>query len=411
MTESLYIRLASDAGACSWAVLDEEHRLVASAAHDSLDSLAGSATGRRVVVLVPGIDVVAARPELPAAQPSRLRQMVPYALEDALAQDVDRLFFAVGRRDSDGAVNVCVVTRERMDAWVARLSAHGLTADAMVADMEGVPETPGALTLVAEDRCIAGRRPGQPPFVLEDITVADLLQLVDTGDEPPEFKRVLVYADQTVAARVSDELAQVRELGYDAELNLLADGVTVMLARSLATQPGTNLLQGAYARKSDWTGLLKPWRTAASLLAAALLLAFAAQATQYISLAREDGALNAQLQQACQRQFGATSLRACEAESRRVLEAMGESPAGLGGESYLSMIAAVAAAHPPGSEATGMSFRNGILDLQLSVPSVPALDEFARRIEQGRPLQVRIQSTSPGDRGVDGRMQIVATGQ
>ncbi len=410
MTETLYIRLTSDAESCSWAVLDEERRLVSSAAHDSLDNLAESASGRRVVVLVPGIDVVVARPELPAAQPSRLRQMVPFALEDALAQDVDRLFFAVGRRDGDGCVNVSVVTRERMGAWIAMLGANGLTADAVFADMEGVPEIPGSLTLVAEDRCIAGRRSGQAPFVLEDITIADLLQLSETGDESPDSRRVLVYAEQAVAARCSDELTAVREQGYEVEFNLLADGVTVMLARNLAAEPGTNLLQGAYARKSDWVGMLKPWRVAASLLGAALLLAFVAQATQYISLAREDRELNAQLEQACQRQFGATSLRACETESRRALEAMGESPAGVGGETFLSMVAAVAIARPAGSVVDGMSFRSGILDLQLSAPTIPALDEFSRRIETERPLEARIQSTRPGDSGVDGRIQIVATG-
>ena len=37
------------------------------------------------------------------------------------------------------------------------------------------------------------------------------------------------------------------------------------LAATLAQRPGTNLLQGAYAPKSNWSAMAKPWRLAASL--------------------------------------------------------------------------------------------------------------------------------------------------
>jgi general secretion pathway protein L len=411
LSETIYIRLVDSAEVCRWAVLDADHRLVVSADQDTLQAAATATAGRRVVVLVPGLDVVAALPELPSAPQSRLRQMVPYALEDALAQDVDRLFFAIGTRAESGHVSVSVVTRERLEYWLAALRAAGIRADALVADMEGVPETPGTLTLIVEGGRIHGRRAGHPPFVLEDIALGDLLAVVaGEDDDSGDLRHLTVYADTDAAERCRGELATLREQQVDAELTVLADGVTVMLARTLGQHPGTNLLQGEFGRKSDWAVLVKPWRVAAGLLVASILLAFVAQAAQYVSLARSDTALSARLQQMCQQQFGASDLRACETQARRALEAVGESPDGGSAEHFLAMVAAVAATRPPGSRIEGLSYRNRVLDLQLLVPGVPALDEFTRRLSAERNLEARVQSTSTGEGGVESRVQIVTAG-
>src|SRR6201985_1532183 len=62
-------------------------------------SLAAPRTaGRRICVLVPGTDVLVAEPELQTKAGTKLQQLVPYALEETLADDIDDLHFAVGRR-------------------------------------------------------------------------------------------------------------------------------------------------------------------------------------------------------------------------------------------------------------------------------------------------------------------------
>ena len=56
------------------------------------------AAGRRVCVLVPGTDVLLAEPEFPVKAGAKLQQVVPYALEEQLAEDIDDLHFAIGKR-------------------------------------------------------------------------------------------------------------------------------------------------------------------------------------------------------------------------------------------------------------------------------------------------------------------------
>ncbi len=77
-----------------------------------LEQAAQRAAGRHVCVLVPGTDVLLTEPELPAKAGAKLQQIVPYALEEQLAEDIDDLHFAIGKRSGDAPTTpVAVVAR------------------------------------------------------------------------------------------------------------------------------------------------------------------------------------------------------------------------------------------------------------------------------------------------------------
>src|SRR5690606_12514815 len=203
---------------------------------------------------------------LPAASAVKLRKMLPYALEENLADDVEDLAFAVGPRLATGATSAVVVAKERLEAWLAALRAEGLEPHAIYADAEGVPDTPATLTLVFEGARIYGRSPGQLPFALEGLAPRDVreaLAAADGAEEPAaDLRHLLVFVDEAARALWADDLAALQTSAATADMKLLADGALPRLAATLVHRPGTNLLQGPYAPKSDWQVLLKPWRTA-----------------------------------------------------------------------------------------------------------------------------------------------------
>jgi hypothetical protein len=73
----------------------------------------------------------------------------------------------------------------------------------------------------------------------------------------------------------------------------------------------------------------------------------------------------------------------------------------------LSTLAAIAAARDPVMRIDALSYRNRVMDLQLMVPSVPALDEFSRALEQTRRFDVSIEAANQIDSGTEGRLRIV----
>jgi general secretion pathway protein L len=348
---------------------------------------------------------------LPAASPARMRQMLPFSLEDSLADDIDDLAFAVGPRDG-AAVAVAVIAKERLEQWLAALAAAEVVPSAVCSEAEGVPESAGTATVVLEGPRALCRRAGEPPLAFEGLDLASVLELVlprsdqsggeddEARDEEPApsdaatatpIDKVLVYFDEAARALHAHDLARLDELGPQAEKRFMADGTLPHLAATLAQHPGTNLLQGAYAPKSNWAALARPWQLAASLAGVALLLTVVLQAAGYVSLRREDATLTEAVSAGCQRLVGTDRLAACRADVQARLRSIG---AGGGGETFLPMMIAVAESLGPAMQLSGLNFRNGVLTLEVPSASVDALDRFTTAVGQTGRFAATLERTT-----------------
>lgn len=407
MAEYLFIGLSEQGDRCASVVLNDVGHIVRPLAAGTLDEAAADADGRRVIALVPGAEVVMTQIALPAANQSRLRQMLPFSLEEVFAEDVDKLLFAAGPRLPSGEVRVSVVSHEQMRAWLDRLGAAGLTPQAVYSDADGVPDTPSTLSLVLEQSRIYGRRPGQAAFVLDGLTPVQAYDLLRSQSEEHAD---LDYVDVYLAADEQDDfdadLAEVQQRVSDLNRIVLADGVLAKLAANLLAERGTNLLQGPYAAKSNLRALLRPWRAAAILLAAFVGVQLAGQVVSYFRLHHEDAVLSSMLESTCRRQFSTSSLDACRAAARRALSQAGLEASAGAKESFLSTLAAMAEKRDAKTRIEALSYRNNIMDLQVVVPTIPSLDTFANKMGETQRFKVSIQSATPGDKGVEGRIQI-----
>jgi type II secretion system protein L len=313
------------------------------------------------------------------------------------------MVFAIGARLPSGATQVAAVAKERIDNWLAQLQAAGIVPQALCSEIDGVPDIPATLVLIIEGGRIAGRKPGQPPFALDGLELGQALDLVlapKAGEE--ELKHAQVFVDEAARVVFAPELARLNERFSSADVKLVSD-VFPRLAATLAQRPGTNLLQGDYAPKSNWRALVKPWRLAASLLAASIALVLLLEGAEYWQLRRTDAELTAVLTDLCQRVVGDSTTSGCQREVRQRLGAS----TGTTNEDFLTTLAAVAAARDPDTRVDALSYRNRAMDLQLIVPNVPKLAEFSSELEQTRRFDVEIEATNQGDEGTEGRVRIV----
>ena len=403
MAETLFIRLA-DGEAVDWAAFDATGALASSLGRGPLGSASAATQGKRCCVLVPGVDVTSAMVDVPAASPARLRQIVPFSLEESLADDVEQMSFAIGARRASGRTPVAVASKQRIDGWLERLRGAGIAPQALCSEADGVPEVSGTLVVLIEGSRIYGRLAEQAPFVLEGLTLQQALDLVRSPGGETERPHLLVYTEAADSERVRREVAALGEEFASVEIKVTADGVFPHLAATLAQRAGTNLLQGAYAPRSNWSAFAQPWRFAAGLGVATLVLTLLAQGAQYWQLRRADQALGDLVASSCQRAVGDARQSACQ---REVQQRLGASAAGVGGEDFLSTLAAVSAARDSAMRIDALSYRNRILDLQLLAASVPALDEFARGLQQTKRFDAEIQAANQKDDGTEGRIRIV----
>src|SRR5579862_7364004 len=120
MADWLLIRISNDPAVVDYLTSDAAGRIVEALRSGSWSEAAQHAAGRRICVLAPASDVLLTEAEVPAKSGARFQQIVPFALEEQLAQDIDSLHFAVGRRIGESPrVPVAVVSRALIEGWLA----------------------------------------------------------------------------------------------------------------------------------------------------------------------------------------------------------------------------------------------------------------------------------------------------
>ncbi len=145
MSEFLTVRLSSEQqSTIPWVVWStEQQEVIASgelAGWEHLDELVSYANQRPVVALLASNDVVLTQVEIPAGAERRFDTMLPYLVEDEVAQDVDSLHFTVLSKQS-GKAQVCAVERAWVQTVLQRFSAQGMFIKRLLPDVLALPDT------------------------------------------------------------------------------------------------------------------------------------------------------------------------------------------------------------------------------------------------------------------------------
>src|SRR5687767_13375739 len=166
MTESLIIHLR-DGASPQWMVCNDDGHVVVNAVSGELAQATAMSVGRRVAVILPANEVLATESDAPAKSAAKLAQVIPFALEERVADEIENLHFAIGERSAEtGRVPVAVVARSRIDSWLAELRAAGLQPQAIYSEASLLPAMPGQLIALIDGDSLTLRTESGPPLVL-----------------------------------------------------------------------------------------------------------------------------------------------------------------------------------------------------------------------------------------------------
>lgn len=415
MSESLVLRLdAWPAETAAWVVVDQTGALVGPAGAGPLVEAARVATGRQVVALLPAVDVLRTRADVPVKAGSKLLQALPFALEENLAEDVDALHFAAGPRDADGKVAVAVVRRDTMDGWTQRLRATGLQPARMHAECDAIGTMPNTATLLVQSDSAVLAEPAGDISATDGQSLDAFLDLwlarrtaVQGGDAP---LHLVVYGAADLLTPLAPLWESLRGRVESLDVRVLAEGALPRLAAQIVTSPGINLLQGDYAQHSGLATYWPAWRQSVALLATLALLGGAASWLELRRMRAEEARLDQAIDQAFHYLFPDAGP---VVDPRRELSArlaqLGDQ--GGGSNEFLDVLRVVAqaAGAAGGIRIEGINYRTGTLDLRLRAPSVEALDKMREQVSQAG-LSAQIQSANASGNEVVGRLQIGRTG-
>src|SRR5579875_1647568 len=414
MADWLLIRLAREPAEATWLVCDGAGRIVIPQQRGSLKEAASLAASRRVCALIPAADVVLTEADVPVKSGLKVQQIVPFALEEQLAEDVESLHFAVGRRASEAArMPVAVISRALLERWLAELAAADLEPEAMYAESELMPVNPVQAVAVLEGDDAIVRPPGAPPVTMPIDALAEALQLARSAStgvitaEPPAARGLVLYtgaAEWHQHARVVESL---RDRFDGIKVQLLTDGPLALYAQRLAAAAAggaINLLQGPYAPAASLASGWRVWRVAAILLVALIASHAAGSAVELMTLSRAEHAVNV----AIERTFRAAMPGEHNAiDARRRMAQRLASLRGGEGTGLLAALGALAQARAGAGDTAikALQFRADALDLVIAAPSVEALDRLSRSL-RARGWQAQLTSSNVSGSHYEGRIEI-----
>lgn len=421
MAEFLVIRLGSNRDdVASWIAVDDNGSRISQPVVGTLAEATRDIGNRAVIVLVPAATVFTTAIDIPIRGGSRLLAALPFALEENLAEDIDKLHFAAGARRDSGLLPVAVVAHEQMREWLNRLDDASISAAKIIPEIYGLSRIPGTLSLLVAEQQILFNDGGDRQFVMQDVKPSDVLSIAGALDDSStddaaaaqgQSGHLLVYCEPADDERFKHDWIALRNELASVDINLLPDGVLPRLAVTVAAGSGINLLQGPYGAKADFAALLRPWRYAAILLLALGITAFAAKVVDYYRLGQEEAAL--------QQQFAEMYALVRPGDSRALADPMAAVNSlrrSLGGPAavhiFLPSLQQLGSALQQNNSAQieAISYRAGVIDVRLTAPDVATLDRIQKSVSSSGRFSASIQSTDQEGGKISSRIQIKEVG-
>src|SRR6201996_1313790 len=333
-----------------------------------LSLAAPRAVGRHICVLVPGTDVLLTEPEVPMKAGTKLQQVVPFALEEQLADDIDDLHFAMGKRAADSSrMPVAVIRRSLMDEWLTSLRSNGLEPESLYTESALLPENPGQAVALMEEDVIIVRPPVGSPVTLPVEALGEALEIAWQGAAEQGAtggRGLILYTGAAEWHQHSAQIEALRERFDGIKIQLLSAGPLALFGQQLPPATPINLLQGPYAPTTARTVGWQSWKVAAILLACLVGLHVVGKAAELTALKHTEGKLDKEMGQTFRLAMpgvNTTTNMRLVMEQRYQAAQNGGGPGGL-----LSALGALVQARGNGAGMTvqAMSFHQGVLDMK-----------------------------------------------
>ncbi|MBF0192819.1 MAG: type II secretion system protein GspL [Magnetococcales bacterium] len=361
--------------------------------------------GRRLVLVVPGEEVLLTRVTPPKAGQRDLLKAVPYLLEESLSAPVEQLHFALGRRGADGELPVAVVAVRQLEEWLEPVRAAGVEPEAVVPAPLLLPLEPGVWSVLLTPECAWVRTGECAGFGVDPANLAMALGLAlsDAAARPPE--RLGVWFDPALQAQ-PEPLAS---LGVGVEWHPFSGDPLTVLAAYDRPGGGLDLAQGPFAPASRMGGVVRALRPTLALLLIWLLMRGGEAGLEAFRLEQRAVELDRAIQGVFRESFPEVKrIVNPRVQMTQQLESLKGGGRGSDtGKGFLSVFgrSGQALREIPESVVNGVRYGEGKLELMVRLPDLQRLDVLKQRME-GSGLAVGIQSASREGEGIAARLKV-----
>ncbi|MFA0656154.1 type II secretion system protein GspL [Vibrio sp. 10N.222.49.C12] len=267
MSEFLTVRLSSEPQSpVQWLVWStSQQEVIASgelSSWEQLDELTPYAEKRSCIALLPGNECLIKRVEIPKGAARQFDSMLPFLLEDEVAQDIEDLHLTILEKDATHAT-VCGVERDWLKQALDTFREANIIFRKVLPDTLALPlEDQGISALQIDQHWLLRQSNYQAVSINEEwlamFLQSDWVALDDEEQSPTIFSYTALPSDDVQLQSGIEWQAKPAEL------------VMSLLSQQAITS-GVNLLTGTFKTKSSFSKYWRVWQKVA--IAACLLVA------------------------------------------------------------------------------------------------------------------------------------------
>lgn len=382
----------------SWLIIDENNQTQQAITRGNLADLMPLIENCKIEVIVPGQTILLAAAKLPKLNTQRIRQALPFALEEQLIDDVNTLHFSTGEYQSNNSFPVAVVTKEKMDVWLAELKQANITPDALTSATLALPFTPDNWSACIYDEMGIVRTGQYSGFSCDKENLNAFLELQLTEiEQKPACVHLYNFSAIPTAIKLNSTTLNEMMLGEDQFLE--------HIAKWIETYPFINLLQGTYQTTKKSTATKKIWVTASCLAIAWIGFAFFSNLGSLLILHYATSTSEQLINKIYQRNFPQAS--SVVAPRQRMEEKLKKLSTTANKNNFLSILGIIGKNLPKtkGIQLLSIDFRGNQLTLSISATTFANLDMFTQALtHQG--LNVKQQSAGVAGAAVKANLLI-----
>ena len=381
------------------------------------------ADDNEVVVILPGELAILNCVQLPARNQRQALQALPFAVEEQLADDIEKVHLSVGARSSDGRWPVLVVDLAIMASLVDNSEQANLRLKAVYVDAQMLPASEGHLSILMHDDRVLFHA-AQAIAVFDRASAANMIHFL-LGEAVVNHVQIRFQADDDEQALLAQQLATefsalgetqvaIEKIGEVVTENKVIENKVIenpVLASLLLAAPisAINLLQGRFTVRQP-SGKLPWWQIAAVVF----LFAWIGQLGIQIGSGWYFNYQTNILEKSAEDQYRKLFPDAKHVSSpRKRLESRLAEGANAGSENSFSKLfsgSVQALTSLPDHEGLTIEqlryqSEQGQLELELKARTIDQLDQFKQALGK-LGLSSRISSANDSDGGISGRMQI-----
>ncbi len=360
----------------SWLIVDEAGQTQQMVLRGNLADLTPLVQGHEIRVIVPSQSILLTQAFLPKLNPQRLKQALPFALEEQLIDDLNDLHFAVGDYQTiDNSFPVAVVAKAQMDVWLAALEKAAIVPHALIPTALALPYAIDNEYICIDDDIAMVRTGLYTGFTCDKNNLATFLEL-QFAETESNVSGIHLYNFSTTPVAITSDTITVNEILLDENQFL------EHLMKWTESSPFINLLQGPYQLTQKTTRTKKIWALASGIALIWVGLAFLNNIGSFFILHHATANTEQQIEKIYKRHFPQAS--AMVAPRQRMEEKLKTLTATANKNNFLAMLAIVGNhfSKAKGIQLLGLDYRGNRLTLNVTATTFDNLDTFTQALLQ-----------------------------